>query len=78
MGALWQLRKAGVCAKIVSVDSAGRAGGPKMVGFLWKGHLVMSVFQRCQKALTNGECLRPLDYLVLMVILMIVFLKFWT
>jgi hypothetical protein len=38
----------------------------------------MSVFQRCQKLLTGGECLRPLDYLVLMAIVMIVFLKFWS
>jgi hypothetical protein len=38
----------------------------------------MSVFQQCQKVLTGGESLRPIDYLVLMAILMIVFLKFWT
>ena len=38
----------------------------------------MSAFHTCQKFLTGGESLRPIDYLVLMAILMIVFLKFWS
>jgi hypothetical protein len=38
----------------------------------------MSAYQRCQKFLSGGDSLRPIDYLVLMAIVMIVFLRFWS
>ena len=38
----------------------------------------MSFFSRFQKLLGGGETLRPVDYLVLMAILMIIFVRVWT
>ena len=38
----------------------------------------MSFFGRFQRLLGGGEALRPVDYMVLMAILMIVFVRFWT
>ena len=37
----------------------------------------MTFFSRIQKLLGGGEALRPVDYLVLMAILMIIFVRYW-
>jgi len=37
----------------------------------------MSFFNRFQRILGGGEALRPVDYLVLMSILMILFIRIW-
>ena len=38
----------------------------------------MSLFSRGQKFLGGGESLRPVDYLVLMTVIMLIFIRFWT
>ena len=37
----------------------------------------MSLFGRVQRLLGGGEALRPVDYMVLMAIVMIIFIRFW-
>ncbi len=38
----------------------------------------MSLFNRAQRFLGGGEVLRPVDYMVLMAVVMLVFVRFWT
>ncbi len=37
----------------------------------------MSLLQKCQKLLTRGECLRPIDYMILLAIVMMTIIRFW-
>ncbi len=37
----------------------------------------MSFLNRFQKVLSGGEALRPVDYLILMALVMIIFVRFW-
>ena len=59
------------CRRRTNPESRSRTAQPLL------GAISMSLLNRCQKLLAGGESLRPIDYLVLMAIFMLTFIKFW-